>query len=40
MLYLAFPWHQHQPVYKNTAHSIQAGSYIHPWVRLHAISDY
>ncbi len=40
MLYLAFLWHQHQPVYKDTAHPTQAGSYIHPWVRLHAIRDY
>ncbi len=40
MLYLTILWHQHQPVYKDTAHSVQAGSYIHPWVRLHAIRDY
>lgn len=40
MLYLALLWHQHQPVYKNTAHPTQVGSYIHPWVRLHAIRDY
>lgn len=40
MLYLALLWHQHQPVYKNTAHPTQSGSYIHPWVRLHAIRDY
>jgi alpha-amylase/alpha-mannosidase (GH57 family) len=39
-LYLALLWHQHQPMYKNTAHPVQTGSYIHPWVRLHAIRDY
>ena len=39
-LYLAIPWHQHQPIYKDTAHSTPAGSYLHPWVRLHAIRDY
>lgn len=40
MLYLALLWHQHQPVYKDTAFPTQAGSYLHPWVRLHAIRDY
>jgi len=39
-LYLAMLWHQHQPIYKDTSYPIQAGSYIHPWVRLHAIRDY
>ena len=39
-LYLAILWHQHQPIYKNTAHPTAAGSYLHPWVRLHAIRDY
>lgn len=39
-IYLALLWHQHQPVYKNTAHPIQAGSYLYPWVRLHALRDY
>lgn len=39
-LYLALLWHQHQPIYKDTSHSEQRGSYIHPWVRLHAIRDY
>ncbi len=28
MLYLAVLWHQHQPIYKNTAHPTQAGSYL------------
>lgn len=39
-LYLALLWHQHQPIYKDTAHPTQRGTYIHPWVRLHAIRDY
>ena len=39
-LYLAILWHQHQPIYKNTTHSTPAGSYLQPWVRLHAIRDY
>ncbi|HEY4723963.1 MAG TPA: hypothetical protein VII92_19070, partial [Anaerolineae bacterium] len=39
-LYLAFLWHQHQPIYKDTSYPTQAGSYRHPWVRLHAIRDY
>ncbi|HEX7974054.1 MAG TPA: glycoside hydrolase family 57 protein [Anaerolineales bacterium] len=38
--YLALLWHQHQPVYKNTAQPTQQGSYLHPWVRLHALRDY
>lgn len=39
-LALALLWHQHQPSYKDTSHPEQRGSYIHPWVRLHAIRDY
>lgn len=39
-LYLAVLWHQHQPIYKDTAHPTQTGSYRQPWVRLHAIRDY
>jgi len=39
-LYLALLWHQHQPIYKDTSHPTASGSYIHPWVRLHAIRDY
>lgn len=39
-LYLALLWHQHQPIYKDTLHPTQAGSYLHPWVRLHALRDY
>lgn len=34
--YLAFLWHQHQPVYKNPSNGI----YELPWVRLHATKDY
>ena len=33
---LAFLWHQHQPFYKNALD----GSYLLPWVRLHALKDY
>ena len=33
---IAFLWHMHQPLYKNP----QDGSYLLPWVRLHAIKDY
>ncbi len=40
MLQLALLWHQHQPVYKDTAHPVQAGSYRQPWERLHAIRGY
>lgn len=39
-IYLALLWHQHQPVYKNIAHPTQTGSYLYPWVRLHALRDY
>ncbi|QPC83149.1 hypothetical protein G4Y79_01885 [Phototrophicus methaneseepsis] len=39
-LHLALMWHQHQPMYKDTSHPNQAGSYLQPWVRLHAIRDY
>lgn len=39
-LHLALMWHQHQPMYKDTSHLDQKGSYLHPWVRLHAIRDY
>jgi alpha-amylase/alpha-mannosidase (GH57 family) len=35
-VYLAFLWHQHQPVYKNPTTWI----YELPWVRLHATKDY
>ncbi|HEY66139.1 MAG TPA: hypothetical protein G4O02_16385 [Caldilineae bacterium] len=39
-LYLAILWHQHQPVYKDISHPTPRGSYVQPWVRLHAIRDY
>jgi alpha-amylase/alpha-mannosidase (GH57 family) len=35
-LYVAFVWHQHQPLYKSRS----AGEYRLPWVRLHGIKDY
>lgn len=35
-LYLSFLWHMHQPYYKDP----ETGTYILPWVRLHAIKDY
>ncbi len=35
-VYLAFLWHQHQPMYKNPVN----GTYELPWVRLHATKDY
>lgn len=35
-LYVAFIWHQHQPLYKSRV----AGSYRLPWVRLHGVKDY
>lgn len=41
-LYVAFIWHQHQPLYKSRA-AIGAGArseYRLPWVRLHGIKDY
>lgn len=34
--YLAFLWHQHQPIYKNPL----SDTYELPWVRLHATKDY
>ena len=34
-LYVAFIWHQHQPLYKS-----QSGGYRLPWVRLHGTKDY
>lgn len=35
-LYVAFVWHQHQPLYKSPI----AGKYLLPWVRLHGVKDY
>ena len=40
-LYVAFIWHQHQPLYKSRAESgIDDGRYRLPWVRLHGTKDY
>lgn len=36
-LYVAFIWHQHQPLYKSRAAD---GEYRLPWVRLHGTKDY
>jgi alpha-amylase/alpha-mannosidase (GH57 family) len=35
-LYIAFIWHQHQPLYKSRI----SGRYRLPWVRLHGVKDY
>ncbi|MGF1601673.1 MAG: glycoside hydrolase [Thermosynechococcaceae cyanobacterium] len=35
-LYVAFIWHQHQPLYKSRV----TGDYRMPWVRLHGTKDY
>ncbi len=35
-LYVCFLWHMHQPYYRDP----ESGTYILPWVRLHAIKDY
>jgi alpha-amylase/alpha-mannosidase (GH57 family) len=35
-LYVAFIWHQHQPLYKSRI----SGRYRLPWVRLHGVKDY
>jgi alpha-amylase/alpha-mannosidase (GH57 family) len=40
VLYIAILWHQHQPFYKDTSRRSGRGSYVQPWVRLHAIRDY
>lgn len=39
-LYIAWLWHQHQPLYRDPAAPDASGSYRYPWVRLHAIRDY
>ena len=41
-LYVAFIWHQHQPLYKSRSHSEKSdfSEYRLPWVRLHGIKDY
>ncbi len=35
-LFVCFLWHMHQPYYRDP----ETGTYILPWVRLHAIKDY
>lgn len=43
-LYVAFIWHQHQPLYKSRGdidfYSPTGGQYRLPWVRLHGTKDY
>lgn len=39
-LYVAFIWHQHQPLYKSRSNADNAGQYRLPWVRLHGTKDY
>ena len=39
-LYIAWLWHQHQPLYRDPATPSPTGSYRAPWVRLHALRDY
>lgn len=39
-IYLALLWHQHQPVYRDTSSVSLRGSYVQPWVRMHAMRDY
>ncbi len=39
-LYVAFIWHQHQPLYKSRSNTTSAGQYRLPWVRLHGTKDY
>lgn len=40
-LYVAFIWHQHQPLYKSRDRgSATTGQYRLPWVRLHGTKDY
>jgi alpha-amylase/alpha-mannosidase (GH57 family) len=40
-LYIAFIWHQHQPLYKSSQAAANGmGRYRLPWVRLHGTKDY
>jgi len=39
-LSLAILWHHHQPLYRDPEADEGVGSYLHPWVRLHALRDY
>ncbi len=37
---IAILWHQHQPMYRARQDGDPRGSYMLPWVRLHAVRDY
>lgn len=39
-LFLSLLWHQHQPLYRDLLRPDHKGSFVFPWVRLHAIRDY
>ncbi len=39
-LCVAILWHQHQPFYRTSLDEEPEGSYLLPWVRLHAVRDY
>lgn len=39
-LYVAFIWHQHQPLYKSPNPDNHSEQYRLPWVRLHGTKDY
>jgi alpha-amylase/alpha-mannosidase (GH57 family) len=39
-LYIAWLWHQHQPLYRDPATQGPRPTFRYPWVRLHAIRDY
>jgi alpha-amylase/alpha-mannosidase (GH57 family) len=40
-LYIAFIWHQHQPLYKaRSGRLFESDRYYMPWVRLHGTKDY
>ena len=38
--HVAVLWHQHQPLYRDPLADGHRGSYLQPWVRLHALRDY
>jgi alpha-amylase/alpha-mannosidase (GH57 family) len=40
LLYVAWLWHHHQPLYRDPGAAGRRGSYRQPWVRLHALRDY
>jgi alpha-amylase/alpha-mannosidase (GH57 family) len=39
-LYVAFIWHQHQPLYKSIESNSSSQHYHLPWARLHGTKDY